>query len=297
MVNLGAALDVFHAELFWERYPKIQLLLHESLRVDAEAFKVYEEHFWIVADHYFFRCNLARQARLAHKFVILIQKLLEAEASHALDERRVGLDVQAEVEECFLAPRRCLTADTGDNVEELAHEELLHERCRCLLLRLAGCRLVLVVPVKILRRLKEVLVDLVEQPIDEFMRVMVLIIVEECIRRFEGENESFVVKCTTLFLIRLQVLKEQVQLVEHVFLILVTHAVLRLLGVLSFTIRISARGLVVEERLPQRQAVEEALDGRIGVANRRRWLSRQPAISYQLETEECLRYLRSRTLA
>ena len=85
VVDLGAALAVLHAELLGERYPKIQLLLHEGLRVDAEALEVDEEDFGVVTDHDLLGGNLARQTRLTHQLVVLVQQLLEAEPPHALD--------------------------------------------------------------------------------------------------------------------------------------------------------------------------------------------------------------------
>ena len=164
VVHLGTALAVLHAQLLGKRYPKIQFLLHEGLRVDAEALEVNEEDFGEVANHDLLGGDLARQARLTHQLVVLVQQLLEAEPPHALDKRRVSFNVQAQVEEGLLAPRRCLTADARHDVEQPALEELLHE---------GGRRFRL-----ILMRLNEVFMDFVEQPVDKLVGIMVLIVVK-----------------------------------------------------------------------------------------------------------------------
>lgn len=64
--------------------------------------------------------------------------------------------------------------------------------------------------------LHEVFVHFVKQPVYEFVRIVVLVVVEKGVRGFDGRDEPLVVVGTALFLLGHQLLEEQVELQEHV---------------------------------------------------------------------------------
>lgn len=69
-----------------------------------------------MADDYFFGCNLLCEARFTRQLVVLVKELLEGEAGHAVDQRGVGLDIETQVEEGLLSPRRRLAQHACHNV-------------------------------------------------------------------------------------------------------------------------------------------------------------------------------------
>lgn len=104
------------SQLLRKRYPIVELLLHEGLWVDAEALQMHQEDLGVLAHHDLLRGHLARQACLTQKLVVLVEKLLNAEALHAVDQTCVTLQVETQVEECFCAFGRRLAGDAGDLV-------------------------------------------------------------------------------------------------------------------------------------------------------------------------------------
>ena len=69
-----------------------------------------------MANDYFFGCNLSSETCFTHKLVILVEELLEREAGHAVDQTGVRFDIEAQVEEGLLAPRRRFAHHACNNV-------------------------------------------------------------------------------------------------------------------------------------------------------------------------------------
>lgn len=155
-----------------------------------------------------------------------------------------------------------LAVNTGYHIHELAHEKFLDKRCATR----GSVRTSILI-------LQKVLMDLVKEPIDKFVRVMMFIIVKQCIRCFERQYEALMVVGSPRFLVVVQVLEEKMQLVEHVFFagIIWPTTAFSLLGVLllSILVWVATLGLPVKDGLAQREAVVKDLHGGIGIADRR----------------------------
>ena len=64
---------------------------------------MYKETLWITTNEYLLRSNLARQACLAHQFIVLVKQLLYTKTFNAVYQRCVLLDVEAEIEKVLFA--------------------------------------------------------------------------------------------------------------------------------------------------------------------------------------------------
>lgn len=75
-----------------------------------------------------------------------------------------------------------LTVHTSDYIDKFSHEKFLDKRCATL----GSVRTSILI-------LQKVLMYLVKEPVDKLVRVMMLIVVEQCIRCFERQYEALMV--------------------------------------------------------------------------------------------------------
>lgn len=113
--------------------------------------------------------------------------------------------------------------------------------------------------------------DFIDEPVDELMRVVVFIVVEECIGGLDGCDESFVVVGAAILFVIRQLLEEQVQLQQHVFF----RCCASLGFLLIFRSALPSGWSIVENGLAQRQTVVKTLHSAVGVAHCCRFLSGQ----------------------
>ena len=55
--------------------------------------------------------------------------------------------------------------------------------------------------------------DFIKEPIDEFVTVMMLIIVKQCIGSFKGQDKSSMVVCSSWLFITREIFEQKMQLV------------------------------------------------------------------------------------
>ena len=102
-------------------------MLH-CLIIHFKSFHVRKKQFWSFFNHYLFCRHLSRITAFAHKFVVLIQKLLDTEQFQTTTKRYVLLYFQTYIIERFLSHAGSFTCLTFYYINQLSFKHQLHPR-------------------------------------------------------------------------------------------------------------------------------------------------------------------------
>lgn len=198
-------------------------MLH-GLEVHFEPFKMDQKQFWPRFDHQLASCNLLGVTAFAVKLVSQVKQLFCAEFLQTITQADILFDIHRKVHECLFSGTLPLAGLTSSNGNQFSLKHQLHPSFKLwpnflfnqilnfFAFHLGEVWSVLELLSRFLCKLlalqlfdeeefvvfHDIHVDLVYEPTDELVRVVMLVIVEEGIACSDSGNESAMVDHTSI---------------------------------------------------------------------------------------------------